>query len=187
MDRKSYFNKSKEEACPMSICRTIKTVQTTKCKQLIDITDQINQFVKESGIKYGSLVVQTLHTTMGLIIQELTEPRLCRDIIKHMDSFLSSDVKEYEHNDLQERPEVSDKENEPLNGKSHIQSMLLNQQLVLDICEEKVTLGKWQRIGLLELDGPRENRSFLIKAWEDQKSFQILTNNFVEKKFVMIN
>jgi len=166
----------------MEIFRRINTIATTGEKQVIDITDSINQFISECGIKKGSVIIQTLHTTMGLIIQELTEPRLCRDIIRHLDSLLSPRVNDYEHNDLDERPEVVDKKNESLNGKAHIQSLLLHQQLCLDVWEQKLTLGKWQRIGLLELDGPRENRSYLIKIWEDSKAFYLAGREFIEFK-----
>ncbi|HPZ10283.1 MAG TPA: secondary thiamine-phosphate synthase enzyme YjbQ [Candidatus Eremiobacteraeota bacterium] len=165
----------------MKVFRKIKEIETITQEQLIDITDHINLFIKETGIRNGTLIVQTLHTTMGLIIQELTEPRLCRDIIKHLNCIVSQKVEDYEHNDIDKRPEVIDKINEPLNGKAHIQSLLLDQQLFLDIYDNKLTLGKWQRIGLLELDGPRENRSFFLKAWEDTGALKL--NYWIDGRF----
>jgi len=164
----------------MNVFRTVRTIETVRKKQLVDITEDINLFVKETGIKNGSLIVQTLHTTMGLIIQELSEPRLCSDILTHLDGMFSDRVEDYRHNDLDKRPEVVDKENEPLNGKSHIQCSILPSQLSLDIWDGKLTLGKWQRVGLLELDGPRDNRSYLIKAWRDPAHFRIFGKDFVE-------
>ncbi len=154
----------------MKIFRRIKEVDTEKQEEIIDITDEINNFIKERGIKNGTLTVQTLHTTMGLIIQEITEPRLCRDIITHLNKIVSQKIEDYEHNDIDKRPEVIDRVNEPLNGKAHIQSLLLDNQLFLDICDGKLTLGKWQRVGLIELDGPRKKRKYLLKAWADPKN-----------------
>ncbi|MEQ8169515.1 MAG: secondary thiamine-phosphate synthase enzyme YjbQ [Candidatus Eremiobacterota bacterium] len=175
----------------MKIFRKIKEVDTEKQEEIIDITDEINNFIKERGIKNGTLTVQTLHTTMGLIIQEITEPRLCRDIIVHLNKIVSQKIEDYEHNDIHKRPEVIDKENEPLNGKAHIQSLLLDNQLFLDICDGKLTLGKWQRVGLVELDGPREKRKYLLKSWEDSKTLVFSERNFndaiypVKKSFKM--
>ena len=164
----------------MNVFRRIRTVETVSKKEIIDITDDINLFIKESAIKNGTLTIQTLHTTMGLIIQELTEKRLCQDILTHIDRVVTGEEKDYRHNDLEKRPEVEDKEKEPLNGKSHIQCMLLPSLLSLDIWNGKLTLGKWQRVGLLELDGPRKNRSYLLKASKDPVAFQIFGKDFME-------
>ena len=175
----------------MKVFRRVKEIDTEKQEELLDITDEINNFIKERGIKNGTLIVQTLHTTMGLIIQEITEPRLCRDIITHLNKIVSQKVEDYEHNDIDKRPEVTDKVHEPLNGKAHIQSLLLENQLFLDICDGKLTLGKWQRVGLVELDGPREKRAYLLKAWEDPKTLMFYKRDFkdavypVKKSFKM--
>ncbi len=175
----------------MKIFRKVKEVNTEKQEEIIDITDEINSFIKEKGIKNGTLTVQTLHTTMGLIVQELTEPRLCRDIITHLNKIVSQHIEDYEHNDIDKRPEVIDKYHEPLNGKAHIQSLLLENQLFLDICDGRLTLGKWQRVGLLELDGPRKGRSYFLKAWGEPKTLMFYKRDFndavypVKKSFKM--
>ncbi len=123
--------------------------------EFIDLTDQIEDFVKESQIKNGFLNVQTLHTTCPLLLNE-NEPLLLQDFKKHLGE-LSAQRLDYRHNDFTVRT-VNMCDGECKNGHSHCQAMHLPSNLTLNIIDGKMQLGQWQRIFAIELDRARPRK-----------------------------
>lgn len=126
------------------------TIESQQSFQMLDLTNQINQFLGLTGMQQGLLVVMSQHTTTALVINEM-EDRLVQDV-KNFFSDLIPSHKKYLHNDIHLRDCPSD---EPKNAHSHIISMLLHQTESVAIVDGALSLGKWQSIILLELDGPR--------------------------------
>jgi secondary thiamine-phosphate synthase enzyme len=118
--------------------------------QLIDITKEIEEAVREDNVVNGLAVVFVPHSTAGLILTE-NEEGLKKDWI----SFLSSLVQKEElfHNKIDN------------NADSHLLSGLLGQNKILIIDSGHLLKGTWQQIFLVELDGPRE-RTIIIKILE---------------------
>ena len=52
------------------------------------ITDDVRDCIQESGIENGTLLIYSMHTTMGVAVQETSEPNLCRPIISPCDIYL---------------------------------------------------------------------------------------------------
>lgn len=131
-----------------------KTVQLNTKKELdfIDLTEEVEKFLKESQIKNGLLNIQTLHTTCSLFLNE-SEPLLMEDFINHLKKLSPKDSK-YNHNDLTRRI-VNMCQDECQNGHSHCLALHFPSNLVLNIIDGKLQLGQWQRIFLIELDKPR--------------------------------
>lgn len=138
----------------------------TRAKSEIrSITDDLNRLIQESGVDNGTLLVYSLHTTLGLIVQETSEPNLCEDFVDFLTRLVEDDGHRYKHT-CALHPSgacVEDRFNAP----SHVRQMLTNQSLVLDIQGGRLTLGRWQDVALFELDGPREDRQIFIKIIPD--------------------
>lgn len=144
--------------------RKILTYNTTTKSQIIPITNDIKKVVLKSKVKNGSLYLYSLHTTLALIIQEASEKNLASDIISSLSQIVSDDIK-YKHNCF-DHPSGACKLDKG-NASSHIRHLLSNQNIVLDIEDGILVLGKWQEIALLELDGPRDNRKIHLKIIKD--------------------
>jgi len=120
----------------------------------IDLTEHLEQFVAQSHIQFGTLCVQTRHTTTGLLVNEC-EPQLLTDF-ETLFARLAPLTEPYAHDNLELRPGVPP--DEPCNGHSHCRAAMLPASVTLNIVDGRLTLGRWQRILFVELDGPRERQ-----------------------------
>jgi secondary thiamine-phosphate synthase enzyme len=145
--------------------RQVLTYDTTAKAEIRNITDDINRLIEQSGVDNGTLLVYSLHTTLGLIIQETSEPYLCQDFLEYLTAAVDDDGHQYHHT-CALHPSgacVDDRFNAP----SHVRQLLTNQSVVLDIQGGRLSLGQWQDVALLELDGPRTGRQVLVKIIPD--------------------
>lgn len=129
--------------------------------KIVDITDTINDLIKDSKIQEGIAIVHVMHTTAAIVINE-NEKGLFKDFDEVLERLIPENAK-YEHDNFEERncPEC-----ERINGASHIQSMFLGVSKTIPIENNKLSLGKWQSILFVELDGPRTDRKIQIKLMQ---------------------
>lgn len=125
------------------------TVQPT---EFVDLTARLDRIVSESRVQVGTLTVQTLHTTTGVVVNE-HEPLLLADL-EHLLERLAPRQWPYWHDELSLRADIPN--DEPRNGHAHCRALLLPSFVVLTICDGRLRLGRWQRVFLAEFDGPRE-------------------------------
>jgi len=134
------------------ITRTISR-QTTQPITIIDITDEIKQFVEESGITQGQTTIISQHTTAFVNINE-QEPRLLEDMITFLKRLVPRDG-DYAHNIA------------PIDGRdnahSHLMGLFMNTSETIPVQDSRLLLGEWQSIFLIELDGPRPKRNILLQ------------------------
>ncbi|UFX82906.1 secondary thiamine-phosphate synthase enzyme YjbQ [Candidatus Absconditicoccus praedator] len=121
-------------------------VSTTKRNEFIDITNRINQKIKENEIQEGICTVYTPHTTCGITINEGADPDVMDDIQRFLDNKIWSDPI-YKHAEG--------------NSDSHIKSSLLGVSQQIIIFNQKLLLGTWQKVFFGEFDGPRQRKVFL--------------------------
>ena len=126
---------------------------TTERLQFIDITEQIIELARESGIQTGLVNIQTRHTTTAIVVNE-GEPLLLEDMKKTLDRVASPD-QYYQHNDFSIRT-VNMEEEETGNGHSHCQALFLRTSETLNLVNGDLELGRWQRVFFIELDHARE-------------------------------
>jgi secondary thiamine-phosphate synthase enzyme len=126
-------------------------VRSGRGVNLINITPQLKELVRESGVSNGFLAVFVRHTTVGVRINE-DEERLLEDIHLFFEKIAPKNAK-YLHDDIHLRDCPPD---ERLNGHSHIKSLMLNTTEQIPVAENKLALGKWQNVFFIELDGARE-------------------------------
>ncbi len=126
-------------------------VSTGDRTQLVDITDQVERFVSQSGVKEGTCLLYVPHTTAGLTINENADPTVPADIIMGLNKLIPFDDN-YKHIEG--------------NSAAHIKSSIFGVSLTIFITGRKLFLGTWQGIYFCEFDGPRR-RKVLIKIIED--------------------
>jgi secondary thiamine-phosphate synthase enzyme len=137
------------------VASTLARIQTEHREELYNLTQMIRDFVRSSGVRAGSVMVSSLHTTCAILINEWQEA-LVHDVKAYLSNLISKEDY-YRHND----PAWSDCDRH--NADSHLRTLLLGMNLNLQIADGEVVLGEWQSIILAELDGPRE-RSIRLQA-----------------------
>ncbi|MEA3223634.1 MAG: secondary thiamine-phosphate synthase enzyme YjbQ [Thermodesulfobacteriota bacterium] len=122
-------------------------VKTTLRVQLVDITSQIKDLVREENMVAGFVIIYVPHTTCGITINENADPNLKDDIINTL-AKLVPDSRGYTHIEG--------------NADAHIKTCLIGSSVEVLVESATLVLGTWQGIFLAEFDGPRK-RSVLIK------------------------
>ncbi len=137
-------------ACRHAALRLKSREQTA----FIDLTGCLEQFITGTHIQFGTLCVQTRHTTTGLLVNE-GEPQLLTDF-ETLFARVAPSTDVYAHDNLALRPEVA--ADEPRNGHAHCRAAMLPPSVTLNIVDGRLALGRWQRVLFVELDGPRERQ-----------------------------
>ena len=128
--------------------------ESTHPTEFIDLTDRIRAEVRRSGLTTGRVHLQSLHTTLGLAVNE-NEPLLLRDFTGLLERLAPGDAS-YEHDDFTRRIDVAT--DEPVNGHAHCRQLLLTGFATLLVESGELVLGRWQSVFAVELDGPRERQ-----------------------------
>src|SRR5688572_22754967 len=127
------------------------SVVTREHTEFIDLTPPLVALVQSLGVREGILTVQTRHTTTGVMINE-HEPLLLADLKAMFERLVPAGP--YEHDDF-ERRTVNLTPDERVNGHAHCRAALLRTSESVPIVDGALTLGRWQRVFLVEFDGPR--------------------------------
>jgi secondary thiamine-phosphate synthase enzyme len=126
--------------------------------EFFDLTDEVLNYVAESGIKNGHVLIQPLHTTVGIFLND-GESRLIQDFEREVCDRVVLD-KGYLHDDIEGQLGCSS--GEQANCHSHLKSAFFsNPSLSLVVFGGRLQLGKYQRILFAEFNGPcpREHKS----------------------------
>ena len=115
---------------------------------MINITRQVREAVRESGVLDGFCVVYCPHTTAGITINENADPDVVRDMLFALEKTFP------------DRPEFRHREG---NTTAHLKASFMGSSQTVLIENGQLVLGVWQGIYFCEFDGPR-NRRFYVKA-----------------------
>src|SRR3989344_4307914 len=119
--------------------------ETQKRIEFVNITDKIEAAVKKSGIKEGLVLVNAMHITASVFIND-EESGLKQDYVEWLHKLV--DVKkDYKHNLTGED-----------NAYAHIMRTIMGREVVVAITNGKLDFGPWEQIFYLELDGQRKKR-----------------------------
>jgi secondary thiamine-phosphate synthase enzyme len=132
----------------LKVVRKTVTLLSESRTQILDITKQIRDIVLSADIKEGILLVNSLHTTCALFVNEFQGA-----LIEDLTGLLNRVVKErngYRHDD----PRYSDCERG--NAHAHLRAALLGRSVAVGISGGEVSLGRFQSVIFAELDGPRQ-------------------------------
>jgi len=116
-------------------------VKTSKKDQIVDITDQLNEIIKKSNKKSGVCILSAVHTTCGLTTADL-DPGTDLDILQAFRKMIPKISYRHPH--------------DPSHTPDHILSAIIGTSLFLIFENQTLFLGTWQRVILVELNGPRE-------------------------------
>jgi secondary thiamine-phosphate synthase enzyme len=134
------------------VASEVLRVKTRRRLEFIDITERVVGCVARSGIGHGLVNVQTRHTTTAIVVNE-NEPLLLEDLGEILARWAPADLG-YRHDDLEIRT-VNLVPGERPNGDAHARSLPVGTSESLNIVGGSIHLGRWQRVFLVELDGPR--------------------------------
>lgn len=150
-----------------SMARHVRfTITSRRPTEFIDLTDRIQVIAAVAGLRSGVVNVQTLHTTTAIVVNE-HEPLLLDDFAAVLER-TAPRAAAYAHDDPDLRT-VNVGESERPNGHAHCRALFLPSSACLNVVQGTVLLGKWQRIFLVELDGPQERHVSLMMLGEGQR------------------
>ena len=135
----------------------------TSGQGLTDITLFIDNFIKENKLKTGLIVLNIMHTSCSLIVNENADP----NVIKDLEKYINSIVPFNSYHDLtSERKKISYKHYQEGEDDmpAHIKTALTNTSLSFSIQNEKLMLGTWQGIYLWEHRFGKNIRNINIHA-----------------------
>ena len=123
-------------------------VQTERKTQVLDVTREVRAALDGSEERSAALVYVP-HTTAGIVIQENSDPSVKRDLERSLERIVD-DGWGWEHVEAGEE-----------NGASHVRAALMASSVVIPLRDGELTLGTWQGIFFLELDGPRRRTVYV--------------------------
>jgi secondary thiamine-phosphate synthase enzyme len=145
-------------------CTTIR-LTTNQPTEFLDLTDDLKSLIRDSGVRLGFVNVQSLHTTAAIVVNE-HEPLLLSDFVAALEHAAPSTAP-YRHDDLIART-VNLAPDERVNGHAHCRALFLPLSACINVIDGTLRLGVWQRVFLVELDGPRHREISVMvvgEAW----------------------
>ena len=124
-------------------------VRTTKKSSIVNITNQVREEVRKSGVKSGICVVYVPHTTACVFINEGADPDVVRDIVYAVEKLIPWDDPNYAHMEG--------------NSAAHVRSSIIGNSRIIPVDGGDLLLGRWEAVFLAEFDGPRE-RTVIVKV-----------------------
>jgi len=116
-------------------------VRSGKRADAIEITDRVQQVVRESGVQTGLCQVYVPHTTAGVFINENADPDALSDILSTLEALVPWE-NGYRHAEG--------------NAAAHIKATLVGSSQTVPVRDGRLALGRWQGIYFADFDGPRE-------------------------------
>lgn len=123
-------------------------LSTSKKFELIDITNKVEEIVYKSNIRNGLCMVFAPHATIAIVVNE-HEPGLTEDILTFVKE-LTQVNRNWKHNTIDD------------NAHAHIGSAIIASHRLFPIINGELVRGTWQNIFVLEMDGPRTNRTIYV-------------------------
>lgn len=115
-------------------------------RAFINITEELNQYLKESDIQEGLLLCNAMHITASVFIND-DESGLHRDFERFLEKLApEKPYNQYDHNGFED------------NGDAHLKRTIMGREVVVAITEGKMDLGPWEQIFYGEFDGKRRKR-----------------------------
>jgi len=123
------------------------TLKTPK-QNFYDITAQVRDAVRKSGVTDGLAIIYCPHTTAGITINENADPDVVDDLLLGLDKAFP-DRHEFRHAEG--------------NSSAHLKASCIGSSATVMIDNAKLILGTWQGIYFCEFDPPRQ-RTFYVKV-----------------------
>jgi secondary thiamine-phosphate synthase enzyme len=116
-------------------------IKTNQQEEVIDLSNKINVFLEETGADQGVCVATVAHTTCALTTADL-DPGTDKDLLEAVRKIFPKGDYRHPHN--------------PDHVGDHIMSSIIGPSVSVPVNKGELKLGTWQRVVLVELNGPRE-------------------------------
>ncbi|CAM4369124.1 secondary thiamine-phosphate synthase enzyme YjbQ [Saccharibacillus endophyticus] len=126
-------------------------LSTSKRDEIVDITPQVREVVRQSGVENGIVMVYCPHTTAGIAINENADPDVKKDILMILDEVYPWEHPKYRHAEG--------------NTAAHLKAITCGSSQTIIIDGGRLVLGTWQGVYFCEFDGPR-SRTFKVKVMQ---------------------
>jgi secondary thiamine-phosphate synthase enzyme len=122
-------------------------IRSSQRVELIDVTHEVTEVVRGSGVAEGFCLVYVPHTTAAVTINENADPSVVRDVIRKLSELVPQDDA-YSHSEG--------------NSDAHVKSTLVGCSTVIPVQGGRLVLGTWQAIYFCEFDGPRQRQLVVL-------------------------
>ena len=122
-------------------------IKSTRREQLIDITVQVKQAVKDANIKSGVVTVYAQGATAAIMIQENWDESVQTDVVNLLRQMIPKGVWLHDQ--------------QGGNGDSHLKAGLVGPSETIPVINGELGLSTWQNIFFCEFDGPRTSRKII--------------------------
>lgn len=122
---------------------TTITISTRRDKQVLDITPRVNQYLQQLGVSDGLCNLFVQHTTAGLTTGEAIEGT-DEDLLEVLEKMIPAIRFRHAH--------------DPSHAPDHMISSIIGASLTIPVRGGQLQLGTWQRVLLVECNGPRDRR-----------------------------
>jgi secondary thiamine-phosphate synthase enzyme len=120
--------------------------ETKKRYELVDITEQVELALRDSGVKEGLLLCNAMHITASVFIND-NEAGLHADFLEWLEAAAPHEpVSRYRHNVGED------------NADAHIKRQIFGREVVVAVTSGELHFGPWERIFYGEFDGRRRKR-----------------------------
>ncbi|MEM3387253.1 MAG: secondary thiamine-phosphate synthase enzyme YjbQ [Nitrososphaerales archaeon] len=126
-------------------------IQTKGECDIVDLTDRAQEAIKSSGLENGLLTIFVVGSTAAVTTIEY-EPGLLKDLPAMLERVAPKNI-EYRHEEMWHDG----------NGHSHVRASLLGPSLVIPFRNQRLCLGTWQQIVLIELDIRARARNIILQ------------------------
>ena len=119
---------------------------TSKRRELINITPEVEKVLQESKIKEGLLLCNAMHITASVFIND-DESGLHNDFEKWLEKLApEKPYSQYKHNGFED------------NADAHLKRTIMGREVVVAVTNGKLDLGPWEQVFYGEFDGKRKKR-----------------------------
>ena len=120
--------------------------ETARRRELINITSQVAQCLRESGIREGLLLCNAMHITASVFIND-DEAGLHQDFEAWLEGLApEKPYSRYRHNGFED------------NADAHLKRTIMGREVVVAVTDAKLDLGPWEQLFYGEFDGKRRKR-----------------------------
>ncbi len=124
------------------------TVRTHRKRELVDITERVQQAVRAHQVAEGLCCVYVPHATAAVLVNENADPAVCEDLLHALEKLFPDGVWRHDRVDG--------------NASAHLKASVVGPSQVIPVLGGRLALGRWQAVMLAEFDGPRERRVVVV-------------------------
>jgi secondary thiamine-phosphate synthase enzyme len=122
------------------------SVRTKKHTQFLDITQEVQSWISDSGTQNGIVTIFIPHTTAGITINENADPSVTSDMADALDRAVPWQA-QYKHSEG--------------NAAAHVKASMMGSSIQVIVEDGRLLLGTWQAVYFCEFDGPRSRNVWL--------------------------